>query len=306
MITVTKGIPAKKPSEECIAKTDKDDYAFFIRKCDDDEAPGSDGFPVDSFSGDIWHPEFSDRMTMFIAGTPGAGKSYLAKEMIKLFPKNYKVLLFTALEEGDGNFKDLVKDKKRFFKIAMTPENLSTFSLDEIRTRAKRTYEAERKMKIEARKRRREEEMSDVDDDEEEESEDPKKIPGIILLFDDVDKIRDKRVENMIFAIMEDALANGRGHEEHDGNGDLHVLCTSHALNDYRKTKYTFENSNYVALFPGSTARLQMYTMFDKLGLDHELCDEMIRLGKRGEIRSIIIHKVAPMYIIFGNHIMLI
>lgn len=302
MITVTKGSSDAKPSDVCIAKTSKGDSAYFIRECDDDEAPGSDGFPVDSISGDIWQPNFqgNDRMTMFIAGTPGAGKSYLAKEMIKLFPKDYKVLLFTALEEGDGNFKELVKDKKRFFKIAMTPENLSTFSLDEIRKRAKRTYEAEQK----ARRKDKEDEMSDVDDDEDDEEK--KKVPGIILLFDDVDKIRDKRVESMIFAIMEDALANGRGHEEHDGNGDLHVLCTSHALNDYRKTKYTFENSNYIALFPGSTARLQMYTMFDKLGLDHELCDEMIRLGKRGLIRSIIIHKVAPMYIIFGPHIMLI
>ena len=127
-----------------------------------------------------------------------------------------------------------------------------------------------------------------------------------ILLFDDVDKIRDSKVQNLTFAIMNDALANGRGHTKHDGTGDLHVICTSHSANDYQKTKYTFENSNYVALFPGTTPPLQMYRMFDKLGLDKELCKRMIHLARLQRIRSIIIHKVVPMYMIFGNKIMLL
>lgn len=150
----------------------------------------------------------------------------------------------------------------------MTPEVLGSISLKEIRSRAK--------------------------------------SPQTILLFDDVDKIRDHKVQNMIFALMNDALANGRGHEKHDGNGDLHVICTSHSANDYQKTKYTFENSNYVALFPGTTPPLQMHRMFEKLGLEKELCNKMMRLGRSQIIRSIIIHKVVPMYIIFGNKIMLI
>ena len=222
--------------------------------------------PLMSITGAEWHPCFNDRMTMFIAGTPGAGKSYLAKQMINLLPNNFDILLFTALEEKDGNFDDL--GKGRLFKIKMVPDVLSKISLSEIRKRAK--------------------------------------SPQTILLFDDVDKIRDSKVQNLVFAIMNDALANGRGHEKHDGNGDIHVICTSHSANDYQKTKYTFENSNYVALFPGTTPPLQMYRMFDKLGLDKELCAKMIKLARSQRIRSIIIHKVVPMYIIFGNRIMLL
>lgn len=222
--------------------------------------------PIGSISGANWQPKFNDRMTMFIAGTPGAGKSYLAKQMINLLPKTFAILLFTALEEKDGNFDDLGKD--RLFKIKMTPDVLSKISLSQIRERAK--------------------------------------TPQVILLFDDVDKIRDSKVQNLTFGIMNDALANGRGHEKHDGNGDIHVICTSHAANDYQKTKYTFENSNYVALFPGTTPVLQMYRMFDKMGLDKDLCNRMIKLGRTQHIRSIIIHKVVPMYMIFGNKIMLL
>ena len=249
----------KKETEEDGEMTDVDD--------EDDEMSGY-GYNqgIQSFTGADWRPHFNDRMTMFIAGTPGAGKSYLAKQMINLLPPDIDILLFTALDEKDGNFDEL--GKSRLFKIKMNPEVLGKISLAEIRKRSsgKQT----------------------------------------ILLFDDVDKIRDPKVQAATFAIMNDALANGRGHEKHDGNGDIHVLCTSHSLNDYQKTKYTFENSNYVALFPGTTPALQMYRMFDKLGLDKKLCQKMLRLGRSQEIRSVIIHKVVPMYMIYGNKIMLL
>lgn len=281
---LSKRIPKKDRTP--IATTEAGDQAFYVTslpprgKCDamsddddddDDEEMGDDDFhslarTERSMTGAKWRPNFIDRMTMFIAGAPGAGKSYLAKEMINLLPENFEILLFTALEEKDGNFDDL--GKGRLYKIKMTPETLSSITLSEIRERSKGSQ--------------------------------------IILLFDDVDKIRDPKVQNGVFAIMNDALANGRGHEKHDGKGDIHVICTSHSANDYVKTKYTFENSNYVALFPGTTPPLQMYRMFDKLGLEKTLCQKMMRLGRRQVIRSIIIHKVVPMYMIFGDKIMLL
>ena len=275
-----------KKDSSLIATTETGDEAYYVVK-----KPTRRGFPFDdddddddmsemmfdgdyltrdvvprSFTGAQWRPYFSDRMTMFIAGAPGAGKSYLAKQMINLLPPDFDILLFTALEEKDGNFDDL--GKGRLYKIKMTPENLSTITLAEIRSRTKG--------------------------------------PQTILLFDDVDKIREPKVQNCVFSIMNDALANGRGHEKHDGKGDIHVICTSHSANDYQKTKYTFENSNYIALFPGTTPPLQLYRMFEKLGLEKELCQKMMRLGRKQVIRSIIVHKVVPLYMIYGDHIMLL
>ena len=281
---LAKRVPKK---EKPIADTPAGDVAYYLTKLkggkdlmtdsDDDDTDNEDEIqrvsldfthekPQASFTGTEWRPCFNDRMTMFIAGTPGAGKSYLAKQMINLLPANIPILLFTALEESDGNFSELGSD--RLYKIKMTPEVLSKINLAGIRERSK--------------------------------------SPQTILLFDDVDKIRDPKVQNATFALMNDALANGRGHEKHDGKGDIHVICTSHSANDYQKTKYTFENSNYVALFPGTTPPLQMYRMFDKLGLEKELCMKMIKLARQQKIRSIIIHKVVPMYMIFGDKIMLL
>ena len=232
------------------------DHTLFDIPCDQTSAC--------SISGEEWYPNLSEgRLTAFIPGNPGAGKSYLSNELIHLLPKDSEVLLFTALEEEDGNFADL---KGRLYKIRMEPENLSRLSLSEIRKRCKNP----------------------------------------VLLFDDIDKIRNKEVEKLTFALLEDALANGRGHKKHDGHGDIHVIVTSHSLNDYRKTKYTLENSDYVALFPQSTTYAQMRRLFEKIGLSKDMCDEVMRLGKRGEIRRVIVKKVAPMYMIAGPHISLI
>ena len=288
MITVSntfipflKGRRKKIKGSQEIANTDAGDVAYYTTKIhhpssddeDDEDYMSEDDYRRDSFShpsmsltGKDWRPKFNDRMTVFIAGAPGAGKSYLAKQLIKLLPDTLDILLFTALEENDGNFDELGKD--RLFKIRMHPDVLSQITLAKIRTNSR--------------------------------------SPQTILLFDDVDKIRNPRVAKYVFEIMNDALANGRGHEKHDGVGDIHVICTSHSANDYIKTKYAFENSNYVALFPGSTPPLQMHRMFEKMGLRKELCEYLMSLGRKQTIRSIIIHKIVPMYIIFGNKIMLI
>lgn len=259
-----------KEQDKPIAKTEAGDVAYYTTEHVDDYDLVSDedlyGKPQASFTGAEWMPCFNDRMTVFISGVPGAGKSWLAKDLIGLLPSTYDILLFTALEEKDGNFESL--GKERLFKIKMTPENLEKITLAEIRKRSR--------------------------------------SPQTILLFDDVDKIRDPKVEKACFKILNDALANGRGHEKHDGNGDLHVICTSHATNDYQKTKFMFENSNYVALFPGATPVLQLERMFAKLGMDKELCYHMVRLGRAQKVRRIIVHKTVPMYVIFGNQIMLL
>lgn len=263
MIVLSDG--AKRPRLDCLAYTDEMEFAYYV--------PGEEvDHPIDeserfafSPSGEEWLPKILEngRLTAFIPGNPGAGKSYLAADLIETLPSNYDILLFTALEEEDGNFS---RFKNRLYKIKMTPENLKKLTLSNIRKVSRHP----------------------------------------ILLFDDIDKIRDKTVEKLTFSILEDALANGRGHKAHDGEGDIHVIVTSHALNDYRKTKYTLENSDYVALFPGSTTYAQMKRLFEKMGLDKDLCDYVIKKGKEAAVRRIIIHKVSPMYIIIGSLISLI
>lgn len=266
---VSPPIGKKLPLDE-LAFTKKGEVCYFIDpsviKPTDDEA----GQVALSKSGEEWYPKITDkhRLTIFIAGNPGAGKSYLATELINLIPRGSEgidVLLFTALEEPDGNFEKLSKDT-RLWKIKLDAENLSRITLSVIRERCKHP----------------------------------------VLLFDDIDKIRDSKISNAVYKLLEDALANGRGHKKHDGTDDVHVVTTSHAINDYRKTKYMFENSDYVALFPQSTTATQLTRIFDKMGFPRELCESVKKLGRFDGVRRIIIRKIAPMYLIAGPNITLV
>ena len=117
-----------------------------------------------------------------------------------------------------------------------------------------------------------------------------------VVIFDDVDKIRDRALHKEIFKLMEEILANGRSHAE--GDGDIHIFITSHALNDYRQTKYSFENSDYAVVFPAATPFAQLDRFLAKLGVGREMIREIASSGER----TCIIHKIAPLYFILGSH----
>ena len=208
---IVTNIPHPTKNHKLIAETEDGERAYHTQPTSIFQY-GRDSYPNQealSASGAPWLPSFLPdhrRLTIFIAGNPGAGKSYLSRRLIELFPPDADVLLFTALEEDDGNFDKL--DKAHFFKIKMDVETLSSMTLGKIREACK--------------------------------------VP--ILLFDDIDKIRDKKIEKLVYALMEDALANGRGHRKHDGRGDIHVIVTSHNMNNFLKTKFAIENSDYKKL----------------------------------------------------------
>lgn len=258
----------KKKKSKCLAVTRSGERAYYIdpmdiRKLGIEYDPSRTRGIAES--GDEWFPSILDngRLTAFIAGIPGAGKSYLAAELIQSLPADYQVLLFTTITEMDGNFRPFAS---RVHKIRMEVENIKKMTLSVIRRVCRHP----------------------------------------ILLFDDVDKIADEKLASAVVKLMGDALANGRGHERHDGVGDIHVICTSHALNDYRNTKYSLENSEYVAVFPGSTTFAQLLLLFTKMGLDRDLCRKVFDLGKKCAVRRVIIRKVAPQYMIIGNEISLL
>lgn len=104
------------------------------------------------------------------------------------------------------------------------------------------------------------------------------------VVFDDVDKITDKELHRAVMALEEKILANGRSH----GGNAIHVIATSHSLNDYIKTKYLIENCAYWVLFPTATTPNQTKRLLSKLDLKPEQVREYDR---------IIIHQRKPLFI---------
>lgn len=205
-------------------------------------------------------PNLSERLTMFIAGPPGAGKSTMASKMISYFnaEKNMPIYLFTGLSEKDDSLEELGKIRH----IKMEPKVIKDLSLQKIRHAS---------------------------------------MGPSLLLFDDIDKISNPKLNKLIFDIADDALANGRAHDIKKGE-NISVVITAHHANDYRKTKYPFENSEYVIIFPLYAPINQTKLILDKIGLNKEQQEEIRSNCKR----ECIIHKEYPLYVITDNKIILI
>lgn len=217
-------------------------------------------FPIELYSDYV--PNV-DRLTIFLPGNPGAGKSYYASQLIQRLPLNTQILLFTSLDEFDSNFEPF---RSRINKVRMHPDVLKKINVRSIRERIPRD--------------------SDV-----------------VAVFDDIDKISDKKQSKLVFSILEDLLANGRIHDKRKGvRGNIHVIATTHSLNDWLKTKYLTENCNYVGLFPQSTTHIQLERLLSKLGLGKDMCKIIKDTGER----VVVIHKTAPMFIMAGSSICLI
>ena len=207
-----------------------------------------------------------ERITMFIGGTQGCGKSYFVSQFLKdykLAHPQRPIYLITGLTEKDKHF-----DGIEMRKITMEPEVIEGITLDMLRY-------ADKKMK--------------------------KKV-GCLLIFDDTDRIRDLSLRRQVYGLMQDALCNGRDHETQKAYADIDVVVTNHEINDYLNTKYILTESNYVVLFPFFTTGDQIERVLKKITTNKDTIEKIINYKGR----AVIIHKVAPIYCITEKEIFLL
>lgn len=187
-------------------------------------------------------PILGERLSFFIAGPPGCGKSTTAADLLELKPLP-DIFLFSDVDQ-DRAFEGL--DIKR---VIMEKDILSKLTLKDLTPNGESW-----------------------------------------VIFDDIDKIRDKTISKLTIALLDNIVANGRGH----GDGTIHVIVTSHALNDYRNTKYSIENCDYWVIFPSKTINMQTRRLLKKLDLEKEDVYREDRL---------IIHHSVPLFIITNSYI---
>lgn len=71
-------------------------------------------------------PFYGERLSFFIAGPPGCGKSTTIAQILSFFPDDIKYL-FTDIDEKDRAFEDI-----EFRKVKMETDVLSTITLDKL------------------------------------------------------------------------------------------------------------------------------------------------------------------------------
>ena len=248
--------PIPLPGTKPIACTEYNEQALY-----DDRLPFNTS-PVSSYSGAEWLPIPNGRFSLYVAGVPNAGKSYFTAQILKLFPKNYEVLLFSALDEKDSNFDDI---PQKIWKINIFSEKFNELNLATIK----------------------------------------KLVKNPICVFDDYDDIPDPKVAKSVLGLLNEILLKGRAHEK--GSSDVHIIITSHFLNNSLKTKGPIENCDFLCVFPLSTLQSQMELLLcTKVGISKKDLLELISFCKNNKIRKIIVKKTAPQFIITQNLIRLL
>jgi len=190
-------------------------------------------------------PIYGERLSFFIAGPPGCGKSTTAGDLLELKPLHNN-FLFSDVSQ------DRAFDGVEMKRVIMSKDILSKLTLEDL--------------------------TADGD---------------CWCIFDDIDKIRDPAVSKLTIALLDNIVANGRSH----GGKQINVIVTSHALNDYRKTKYSLENCDYWIIFPAKTIKMQVTTLLKKIGL------EKSELYKEDRV---IIHHSVPLFVITSHKIELL
>ena len=206
----------------------------------------------------------NERITMFIAGCQNCGKSYYISQFLRTY------ITFHP-ERPVFLVTGLSEKDKHFEGQEMWKINLShvpTLTLEDLRRRgpgAPRT--------------------------------------GSLVIFDDVDRITDDKVNKAVQKLISDILSNGRDHATQAGIADIDIIITNHEVNDYKRTKPMLTECNYVVLFPSATVGRQMKLIIDKIGVGKGI-EKQITNYKTS--RSLLIHKTYPMYCVMEDKVILL
>jgi hypothetical protein len=117
-----------------------------------------------------------------------------------------------------------------------------------------------------------------------------------LVLFDDIDSISNKKIQEAVINIQDNILDIGRHY-------DIWCLSTSHMLMAYKRTRNLINESSGIVFFPnsGSTYHIKRF-LREYAGLNKKQIERILTLHSRW----IFLHKNYPMYIISEHEAYLI
>lgn len=123
-----------------------------------------------------------------------------------------------------------------------------------------------------------------------------------LVIFDDIDTIRDKKLCEEVRHIRDTILEVGRAHEENEGQG-IYSINMSHQLFNYKLTRNLLLESNFIIIFKAGTGRNHIMRLLkDNLGFDKQQIKKIMGVNSRW----ICIAKNVPQYVISQHSIFLI
>lgn len=123
-----------------------------------------------------------------------------------------------------------------------------------------------------------------------------KEVADSLVLFDDIDRIRDKQIKNSVDFLKNSILDIGRSDE-------IYVITTAHNLTAGKETKHDLIESSSVTFYPNAGDNYHIdYFLKKYCGLK----DEQVKRIQNLKSRWVTIYKRAPVYILYERGVYLI
>ena len=103
----------------------------------------------------------------------------------------------------------------------------------------------------------------------------PVMLQNSMVIFDDIDKIRDKKVKREVYDMIEEILVNG-------AHNNLSIAITHHLMTDYKNTRIILNECSSITFFPrGGSAQQIRYTLKNYYGLSKKQIETILKLKSR-------------------------
>lgn len=114
---------------------------------------------------------------------------------------------------------------------------------------------------------------------------------GAMVIFDDIDMIKDKEINKEVHRIRDTLLETGR-------HKNISVVCTGHQLMDYKKTRTVLNEATGVVFFPKAGSQYHI-TRFLKVycGFSSDQIKKILSLNSRW----IFVNKSYPNYVLYQH-----
>lgn len=118
----------------------------------------------------------------------------------------------------------------------------------------------------------------------------PEELENSLVIFDDIDTLRDKRQKDAIMALKDDLLQVGR-------HMTISLLITSHLMTNYKETRIVLNEAQQIVIFPHSGSDNSIkYVLKAYVGLDKDDINKILKLGSRW----VTVYKTAPQAILYS------
>lgn len=103
----------------------------------------------------------------------------------------------------------------------------------------------------------------------------PDMLANSFVIFDDIDKIRNKKVKKEIYDMIEEILVNG-------AHNNLNIAITHHLMTNYKDTRVILNECSSITFFPrGGSAQQIRYTLKNYYGLSTKQIEHILKLKSR-------------------------